>query len=224
MITVSAQQVATFNRSQFDEFATSAEVFLRHHYGVRLRGCTSVDLRDAIDVANDLGRARGLARRSEILLYLACACTCGLFLFEDPRCTWLFHESSGQEVIEIPSNWNIHTFAVNLEAVPGFFSEGLLVGFEELVLAAERRPGRPLDEALRMMTPERERFIVTPYFDQFLSAARSASDRWGLEPRVRDRHVLLAWLFGVQFMEDPLCRAATAFLHAARTGSGGAAS
>ncbi|EYF01301.1 hypothetical protein [Chondromyces apiculatus] len=225
MVAFTREQVATLRRTLLDDFAEDTEAFLRRHFEPRLRACASADVREAVVLAHAEGGAHALRRRGEIRIYLACACVAGLFLFDDPRCLWLFHEEPTLSRVESVTNFSIRTFARNLgaPAAKGFFAGNPLEGFEETVRAAEQHlvhPDHPgLKRALVAMTPAREAFVATPHVEHFLRVAQDLGERQGLRERALTRYILLAWLFGVRFVEDPLCRPVMAFLDVAARGS-----
>ncbi|AKT39528.1 hypothetical protein [Chondromyces crocatus] len=225
MVALPREQVESLRRAQCEEFAEEVEAFLRRHFEARLRPCSSDEVRAAVQLGIELGEAQGLTLRGEVRIYLACACVCGLFLFEDPRCAWMFHEQPTLGAAEAPTNFAIQTLARNVGEVTGFFVDDALAGFEEAVSAAERevypardeagpRSSAGMKRALLTMNPARARFVGAPDVDAFLHVARAQAERLGLEGEKRTRYVLLAWLFGVRFVEDPLCKPAVAFLHA----------
>lgn len=222
MVALSREQIEDIRRAQLEDFAEDAEAFLRRHFEPRLRPCSSADVRDAVRLACSIGRERDLTRRGEVLIYLACASVCGVFLFEDPRCVWLFDEEPTPGDIKLINNFDIRTFAHNLGAPPTsrFFDDDPLTGFEDVVRAAERRlagdgSDAGIARALAAMTPAREELVESPYFARFLSAAREAGEGQRLSARGLTRYTLMAWLFGVRFVDDPLCRPVVSFLRAA---------
>ncbi|WAS96596.1 hypothetical protein [Nannocystis punicea] len=228
MISISGNQLHALRRVSLDEFAEEAEQFLRRHFESRLRRTTSNDIREAVHLACRLGHEHAITCRSELLIYLACACVCGLFVFDDPRCAWLFHGRLDSDDVDGALHCNIGTFAENLEAAvgSGFFSEDSLAGFEEAVIAGEQRLAvQPdaLERVLRTLTPARAGFMGTPQFARFLELARIDGERLRLRGRASDRHLLLGWLFGPRFVDDPLCQPAVAFLRALEAEPGGAA-
>ncbi|EYF01303.1 hypothetical protein [Chondromyces apiculatus] len=223
MVAFSRQQIDAYRQAQRDELTADAEVFLRQHFEERLQPCSSAEVRESVLLALTLGEAYDLTLRSEIFIYLSCACVCGLYLFEDPRCQWLFHEVPAPENLAAVTNFNLDTFAHNLGEAPiaGFFADDPFDGHEASVLAAERelrRPGAVMARALLAMTPARERLVATPHLTQFLSVAREHAERHGLGGQALTRYILLAWLFGVRFVDDPLCRPVLPFLRAADAG------
>lgn len=222
MLAFSRQQRDGFRRAQLDGFAAQAELFLRRHFAARLRRCSSEEVREAALRVQALGQERGLTRRGELLGCLACACVCGVSLFDDPRCVWLFHQDPRPDRLAPVLDFNIDTFTTNLGASvdEGLFSADALADCEDLVLVGEQRlqeAGGTLERALLAMTPARAQLLATPHARRFLTMVEAEAERQQLGPRARTRHALIAWLLGVGFLEDPLCRPVLPFLRAAET-------
>lgn len=226
MFAISRGQRDSFRRAQLDRFAGEAELFLRRHFEPRLRPCSPADVREAALRMHAAARARGLTRRAELLTCLACACVCGLDLFDDPRCAWLFHEDPRPGRAEPVLDCNIDTFAANLAAPAhaGWFPDDPLAACEAAVTLGERalaEPGATLERALGAMLPARAALLATPRLGEFLAAADEAAARSQVGPRARTRHTLIAWVLGVGFVDDPLCRPVLPFLRAAEPGAAG---
>lgn len=221
MIRISRQQIDAYRQAQINSFAADTESFLRRYFANRLRACSSEDIHDAVLLARVTAGEYDINRRGEMLTYLACACVCGLFLFEDPRCVWMFHERPALDRMDIVMNFNVRTFARNLETCLGygFFREDSMDDYQDAVLTAERlllQAGGEIKQALLSMTPAREWFVETHFFSRFLDVARTVGRQRDLVGHELDRYVFLGWLFGVRFIDDPLCRPVMAFLHEAR--------
>ncbi len=219
LVHFSDKQMGLFVEAQLRRWRNSVVTLLRECFPQRLEAVDDDALRRLCVVVRRQAAHYEVSSEADLTRYAIGATLLGVGFVEDWQFSWLFNEQYSPTVAAEGDSYNFSTMLANLEraVADGLVSEGPNDGFrdscqraEKLVLEAALNPVVAYADALRCLNADKVEWLGPQRVARFVEDSVRRAEQLGRG--LTARHVLLAWLFGGAFMQDPLCHQAATFL------------
>ena len=223
LVHFSKKQIDVFADARLDGWQRSVVTILRDCFPARMQPHPDATIVALCQRALRDGADQQLTSEADLTRYVIAAALLGAGFMSDWQHNWLFNEHYGTAIATQHDSYNLITLLSNLERAvnEGRLQEEPLLGFQARCRQAEALTARPAGggsrsiEALSWLDGDKVRWLGRARLERFIAECMRRAAQHA--PAASTRYLLLAWLFGHDFIRDPLCDSARTFLKQATT-------